>query len=401
MISADEAQRLIVERVPVLGTVTVSLRRATGRRLAADILATSAVPPFDNSAMDGYAIRSAESSPIPAAPVVLSVDGETAAGDPPGPPLAARSARAVMTGAPIPSGADAVVQVEWTERVSEREVRVLKPVPPGASIRRAGADVAAGSVPLRRGRSVGAFEPGILASLGIEFIAVHRAPVAWFIPTGSELTAPGKPLGPGKIRESNSHVVTELLRKEGCEVRCAPITPDDDAMLSAAIAAGAGCDLLVTTGGVSAGRYDTVPEILAAAGVEIVFHRVNIKPGMPALFGMRGDVPVFSLPGNPVSAAVTFLQFVKPAIRKMSGDPDPARKEYVRARLAAPIAKQDGKRHYLRGRLELVNGEPVVWIVGAQVSNVQSALAVANCLVIFPEDRKEIAESEFVETEML
>lgn len=401
---------MIVERVSVLGTVTMSLRRASGLRLAADVVAGTAVSPFDNSAMDGYAIRSTDFSSnhgisgapsAPSAPVVLRFSGETAAGDPPGPPLAPSSARAVMTGAPVPPGADAVVQVEWTERVSESEVRILKPVSAGAHIRRAGSDIAAGSIPLRRGHLLRAFEEGVLASLGVEFIAVQRSPVAWFIPTGNELTAPGKPLGPGKIRDANSSLVTELLRSEGCEVRSAPITPDDKQLLSDAIAAGGDCDLLVTTGGVSIGRYDTVPEVLTAAGVEIVFHRVNIKPGMPVLFGMRGDVPFFSLPGNPVSAAVTFLQFVRPAIRKMSGDPDPLRRECVRARLAGRIVKQDGKRHYLRGRLEMVDGEPVARVLGAQESNIGSSLAGANCLVIVPEDRKEIAESEYVEVETL
>ncbi|HLF13997.1 MAG TPA: gephyrin-like molybdotransferase Glp, partial [Bacteroidota bacterium] len=335
------------------------------------------------------------------APVVLAIAGETSAGDAPGPPLAPSAARAVMTGAPIPPGADAVVQVEWTEAVSDREVRIMKPVAAGANIRRAGSDIAGNSVPLRKGHLVRAYEQGVMASLGIGFIAVRRKPLVYFIPTGNELTEPGKPLGPGKIRESNSPVVTGLLRREGCDVRSSPITPDDRGLLSAAIGGGSGCDMFVTTGGVSAGRHDIVPEILADAGVGIVFHKVNIKPGMPLLFGMRGDTPFFSLPGNPVSAAVTFLQFVRPAIRKMSGDPDPGRKEIVRARLAAGIVKKDGKRHFLRGRLENLNGEPTVRVAGVQESNVASALAAADCLIILPEDRRDFAESEYVETEML
>src|SRR6185503_9729575 len=212
-----------------------------------------------------------------------------------------------------------------------------------------------------------------------------------------------KPLAPGKIRDSNSTVVTELVRNERCPLRTIPGATDDRAALSAAVDAGFASrpDLLVTTGGVSAGRLDAVPEILAAAGVEIVFHKVNIKPGMPLLFGMRGDVPVFSLPGNPVSSAVTFLQFVRPAIRKMSGDPDPGSRKLMKAKLAAPITKRDGKRHFVRGLLEWRNGEPTVRPAGAQESNVASTLVAANCLIILPEAKAEFVESEYVETEML
>ncbi len=293
MISADQARSTIIERVPVLGTVTMSLRRAAGHHLAADILALTDVPPFDNAAMDGYAVRSAETAN---APVVMAIAGETAAGDAPGGPLARSTAHAVMTGAPVPRDADAVVQVEWTEAVSDREVRVLKPVVAGANIRRAGSDISTSSVPLRKGHLVRAYGQGVMASLGIEFIAVHRKPSVYFIPTGNELTAPGKPLGPGKIRESNSHVVTELLRREGCDVRSAPITPDGRALLSEAIAGGSGCDMLVTTGGVSAGRYDTVPDILAGAGTKSCFTRSTSSRGCRCCSGCAATFRFFRSP---------------------------------------------------------------------------------------------------------
>ncbi len=398
MISAEEARSTILERVPVLGTVSRSLRRAGGCRLGADLTAPVNVPPFDNSAMDGYAVRSEE---LRTTPVVLAVAGQTAAGAGPGAGLARGTAQAVMTGAPLPPGADAVVQVEWTEPASDREVRILRSVAAGANVRRAGSDIAANRTVLGRGRLLGPFEQGILASLGIEFTSVHRPPRVRFIPTGNELTPPGTPLGPGKIRESNSHIVTGLLGREGCDVLTAPIVPDDRELLAAAFAAQRGDDALVVSGGVSAGRFDIVPAALSDAGIDIVFHRVNIKPGMPLLFGMRGDVPVFALPGNPVSAAVTFLQFVRPAVRKMSGDPDPGRRETVRARLRDGIVKKDGKRHFLRGRLERDGGELTVRVDGPQGSNVGSGLAAADCLVILPEDRSEFASSEIIEAEML
>lgn len=398
MISAEQARSTILERVPVLGPVSLSVRRAGGHRLHADLAAPVNVPPFDNSAMDGYAVRSGD---LRDTPVVLAVAGQTAAGSGPGEPLAPGTARAVMTGAPIPPGADAVVQIEWTEPASEREVRVLRSVAAGANIRRTGSDIPADRIALAKGTLVGPFEQGMLASLGVEFISVHRLPSVRFIPTGNELTPPGAALGPGKIRESNSHVVAGLLRREGCEARIDPIVPDERGSLAAAFAVRRGDDALIISGGVSAGRFDIVPDALAEAGVGIVFHRVNIKPGMPLLFGMRGDTPVFALPGNPVSAAVTFLQFVRPAVRKMSGDPDPGRRETVRARLEDGIVKKDGKRHFLRGRLERADGELRVRVAGPQGSNVASGLAAADCLVILPEDRSEFGRLEIIEAEML
>jgi molybdopterin molybdotransferase len=398
MISAGQALSAVLGRVPALGTVTLSLRRAGGYRLAHDIAARHDVPPFDNAGMDGYAVRSADTS---AAPAAVAVVGETAAGAPPGELLAPGTARAVMTGAPVPPGTDAVVQFELTEKVSDREVRVLRAVPPGTNYRRRGSDIAAGSVPLRAGRLVRPFEQGVLASLGVQFVEVRRAPSVLLVPTGNELTPADRAPGPGMIRESITHVIAALLRAEGCEVRTAPITADDAALIARAITPGPGIDLVITTGGVSAGRYDELPRALASAGFETVFHGVNIRPGKPLLFGMRGPVPVFALPGNPVSSAVTFIEFVRPAIRKMSGDPEPARKTLIDASLATPIAKTDGKRHYVRGILDLADGRPSVRPAGAQESNVASVLAVANCLIVLPEEGREWEAGSVVEVELL
>jgi molybdopterin molybdotransferase len=203
------------------------------------------------------------------------------------------------------------------------------------------------------------------------------------------------------IRESITPVIAALIRGEGCEVRTAPITPDDAALIAQAVTPGRGVDLVVTTGGVSAGRYDELPRALASAGFETVFHGVNIRPGKPLLFGMRASVPVFALPGNPVSAAVTFIEFVRPAIRKMSGDPEPGRKTIIEAWLAAPIAKADGKRHFIRGIVDLADGRPSVRPAGAQESNVASVLAAANCLIVLPEEGREWEAGSMVEVELL
>lgn len=398
LIDAAPALAAILDRVPPLGTVTVSLRRAEGLRLAHDVVAGHDVPPFDNAGMDGYAVRSTDTA---GAPVPLAPAGESAAGDPPGDPLPRGAARAIMTGAPVPPGADAVVQFEWTEPAPGGEVRVLRPVPPGANVRRRGSDIPAGSAPLRAGRLVRPFEQGVLASMGVQFVEVRRAPTVLLVPTGNELTAAGYAPGPGMIRESVTPVIAGLLRAEGCAVNVAPIAPDDAAAIASSAAPARGVDIVVTTGGVSAGRHDELPNALAAAGFATVFHGVNIKPGKPLLFGMRDAVPVFALPGNPVSAAVTFIQFVRPAVRKMSGDPDPGRKTVLGARLSSPVSKADGKRHYVRGILEIESGLPSVRPAGAQESNVASVLAGANCLILLPEEGREWAAGSTVEVELL
>lgn len=398
MISADRALELILERVPLLGTVTLSAGRAAGYRLAGDVAALSDVPPFDNAGMDGYAVRSVD---VPGAPVVLAIAGETFAGDPPGAEVTPGEARAVMTGAPVPPGADAVVPFEWTARVSSAEVRVLRPVEAGANIRKRGSDVEEGSVPLGAGRLLRPFELGVVASLGVEFVNVRRKPTVLVVPTGNELVPPGRQPGPGMVRESVTPVLAGLLRDEGCDVVVAPIVPDDAAKLTEAVHPRDGRDVVITVGGVSAGTRDVLPAAFAAAGYEAVFHKVNIKPGMPLLFAMRGAVPAFGLPGNPVSAVVTFIRFVRPAIRKMSGDPEPRRRTSLKARLAVAISKKDGKRHYQRGCLETVDGFPVVRPAGPQVSNRSAALAASNCLIVLPEETGEFPESSMVEVELL
>jgi molybdopterin molybdotransferase len=403
MISASDALNVILGRVPVLGTVTLSVRRALGHALAGKITAAVDVPHFDNSAMDGYAVIAAD---IARAPAVLRVAGETAAGAGPGGGLRPGEALRIMTGAPVPGGADAVVPHELTAPAGDDEsgrecVSVAASLPAGANIRRAGSDIRKGSEVFDSGHEIRPFEQGVLASMGIGYVTVHRRPSVYLAPTGNELRGQGPPLGPGKIRESNSAALGALLRAEGCGLTGAEIIPDDPPLLAAAIAAGLRSDMLVTIGGVSAGKYDLMPRLFAEAGVELVFHRVNIKPGMPLYFGMKGEVPVFGLPGNPVSAVVTFSQFVRPAIRRMSGRRDPAARRIVRARLGTTIEKKDGKRHYLRGILDTSGDEATVLPAGTQESHAASVLARANCLIILPEGKNHFGPPDVVETELI
>jgi len=397
-IPVAEALDLILGRVPVLGHVTLSARRADGHALASDITAGADVPPFDSSAMDGYAVTAGD---LHDTPVSLRVAGETAAGDPPGGPLRPGEAHAIMTGAPVPPGAGAVVPIEATEEEPGGKIRIQVSPLAGANIRKAGSDIRKGTTVLGRGHALRPFELGVLASLGIGFVTVHRRPSVSLVSTGNELVEPGRPLAAGKIRESNSSVLAGMLGREGCDVRHTGITRDDPAELALAISAGLGTDMLITMGGVSAGRYDFLPRLFSEAGVEPVFHRVNIRPGMPLWFGMKGGVPVFGLPGNPVSAAVTFSQFVRPAILRMSGRRDPGEKIVVKARLETGIEKTDGKRHFVRGILRTSGEGPTVTPAGKQDSHAGSVLARANCLIIVPEETRSLKASEMVDAEVL
>jgi molybdopterin molybdotransferase len=347
--------------------------------------------------MDGYAVRSAD---VQAVPVTLRVSGELAAGSIAARPLNKLETMRIMTGAKIPDGCDAVIQQEWAEAKGEEMVTFTRTVPPGHNIRKAGADIRAGATVLNRGCRLRPQEIGVLASLGEEFVSVHRRPSVAILPTGNEVTELGKNLSPGKVRNSNAYTLGALVRELECDDVRLDIASDDAGDLRAKIQKGMREDILVTTGGVSVGKYDLVKDALESLGVEILFWKVNIKPGMPPLFGKYGGKPVFALPGNPVSTMVTFLQFVKPAIEKMSGRSAEERPPQ-KAKLKHEYAKKDGKRHYLRGIFAHEDGDLVVRTTGPQVSNVMTSLALANCLIVIPEDRELVRAGEEVEIEML
>jgi molybdopterin molybdotransferase len=397
LLSAADARAIILNNISPPAAVTVGLGHALHACLAIDIRATVDVPAFDNSQMDGYAVRSADAG---AAPVTMRVSGEIAAGAVAAAPLAPHETMRIMTGAKIPEGCDAVIQQEWAEAKGGDSVTFTKTVQPGHNIRRAGADIRAGTTVLSRGRRLRPQEIGVLASLGEEFVSVFRRPSVAILPTGNEVTALGKTLLPGRVRNSNAYTLGALVRELECDAVQLDIAADTAGELNAGIQKGMREDILVTTGGVSVGKYDLVKEALESLGLEVLFWKVNIKPGMPLLFGLLNGKPVFALPGNPVSTMVTFLQFVKPAIEKMSGLPAEER-PVRRARLSHEYAKKDGKRHYLRGILAEENGATVVRTTGPQVSNVMTSLALANCLIIIPEERELVRAGEEVEIEML
>jgi len=398
VINASEALNIILDSVHPLETISAGLEQSCGSILGEEIVAPGDTPPFDNAAMDGFAVRSED---IRKVPVELTVAGEIAAGSVLVKPLASHEAMSVMTGAKIPAGCDIVIQQEWTERTAEGRVTILRSADPGHNIRRAGSDIRTGTTVFTPGTFLRPQEIGVLASLGKRFIVIHRKPSIAILTTGNEVVEIDKPLPDGKIRNSNAYVLSALVRQLGCEVRSLGIAADEKSSLKESIRDGLRADVLITTGGVSVGKYDLVMDALKETGVEIKFWKVNIKPGMPLLFGLHGDKPVFGLPGNPVSAMVTFLQFVKPALMRLMGQKKYTPPLRLHAKLQEEITKSDGKRHFVRGVLMNANGSIAVRTTGSQVSNILTSLSQADCLIILPEDRNQFKAGEEVEVELL
>jgi molybdopterin molybdotransferase len=380
----------ILATVQPLAPLEVELERALGCVLAEDVSSPVPLPPFDNSAMDGYAVRAED---VAAAPVSLPVIEDIAAGDGElraiGPGLVTR----IMTGAPLPAGADAVVPVEWTDGGTTR-VTIHKPAAPGHAVRRAGEDVKGGDVVLREGARIGAAQLGILAGVGRRRVTVRPRPRIVVLSTGAELAEPGSPLAPGQIWESNSFMLAAAVREAGGEgFRAGAVTDDPQVFLDRLDAQLVRADAVITSGGVSMGAYEPVKEALSPLGT-VSFEKVAMQPGMPQGFGVVGpdEVPIFALPGNPVSSFVSFILFVRPALRRMQGLPA-SLPETVRATTTAALRSPSGRRSYLRG---VLSGTTVDTVRG-QGSHQLAALASANALVVVPEDVTELPAGAEVE----
>jgi molybdopterin molybdotransferase len=377
------------------------LDEADGGILAEDVTAASPLPPFDNSGMDGYAVLAADvAAATPERPVTLPVSGEVPAGDTARHDLAPGTCMRIMTGAPLPSGADAVVPVEWTD--ADRadgggQVTISRPAEPGHAIRRTGGDAVAGDLLLTAGTRLGPVQLGLLAAAGRGTVTARPRPRVTVMSTGNELIEPGQPVTPGQIWESNSRMLAAAAQQAGCLARRHPIVPDDKAAVLAAIEdALADADLLVTTGGVSmGGEHDVVKAALHDLGT-VTFRKVAMQPGMPQGFGVVGPgrTPIFTLPGNPVSAYVSFQLFVRPAVSVLQAI-DPERLAADRATLAAPVRSPAGRRSYLRGILDSSAGTVVA--VSGQSSHQLAALARANALIIVPESVTEMPEGADVD----
>jgi len=404
----DETQASILAAVPTLDTVRVTLTDALGLVLAAPVQAGEAVPPFANTAMDGYAVRSSDTAGAePDAPVRLRVVGELPAGHAPTVPVGAGEAIRIMTGAPMPDGADAVVMVERTARVDGDDdlVDVQVAVDPGNHVRRAGGDLVEGQLVFDAGTVLHAAHVGVLASVGAATVEVTRRPRVGVLSTGDELVplAPGAtpaPLAPGQIRDSNRPMLLDLVREAGLEpVDLGVARDDEDAIVALLEDAFEQCDAVLTSGGVSVGDYDFVKAALDRFGV-LEWRQVAIKPAKPLAFGVVRGVPVFGLPGNPVSSLVSFELFARPALLRMGGHADVHRPEVAATALEDLSRRPDGKLHLDRVRVRWVDEGYVVGRTGDQASNVLSATAIANGLALLP-DGEGVAAGDSVRVMLL
>lgn len=403
VISASAAQQLIFESVHPLAVEEVPLLEALGRYLGKPVIAPCDLPPFDNSAMDGYAVRSADLADL-TKPMTLAVTGVIPAGHAdPLLELPAGHAMRIMTGAPLPPGADTVIPFEHCETRAGFCV-VSNPVRLGDHVRKKGEDVTRGLEVCLPATRITSRQIALLAALGLQSVVVHRRPRVSLLVTGTELVEPGRPLMGGKIYNSNGPALEAALREAGIVDVTSEVVGDSAIEIVQALDRHIGSDLVITVGGVSAGDFDLVPKVLKDRGATILFHKVAIKPGKPLLFAVLETPPlaglrVFGLPGNPVSALMVFDQFVRPALLKMMGA-GALQRPRRKARALERLRGSEGKEDYLRGLVHFDQGGYVARSAGTQGSAQLLTLSRANATLILPEEKKEIATGESVEVEL-
>ena len=377
LLSIKAARARVLERVQALPSERVPLETASGRVLAVDARASVDLPPFPSSAMDGFALRAADT------PGRLPIVARVAAGRPADRPLAAGEAMGIATGGLVPDGADSVVPIEATVVHGDNIVEVADGVEAGAHVRPRGKDIEVGGIVAEAGTRLGATQLGALAAAGVGEVVVARRPRVAVLTTGTELRSPGEPLGPGEIYEANGLVLGAQLASAGAEVeRLAPVEDTEEAHRDA-IGRGLEADVLVSSGGVSVGPHDLVRRVEAELGVEEVFWRVAVKPGKPTAFGVRDGTLVFGLPGNPVSSLVTFELFVRPAIEALQGAADPG--PHFRRGVLGTAARRGPDRDELARATARNAPEGVVLdLLRGQESHMIARAARATALVLIP-----------------
>jgi molybdopterin molybdotransferase len=411
LISVEQALEKVLEHIEVLGAEEAPILGCLGQVLSEDVSAGINIPPLDNSAFDGYAVRAADTKGASRkSPCILRVIGTAVAGSIPKTKVEPGTAVRIMTGAPIPAGADAIVKFEDTDQ-SERdssEVGILVEVKPGQDIRRTGEDIAKGTLVLEKGTLIRPAEVGVLASLGRSSVKVVRRPVVAILATGDEVVDITQSLPKGKIYNSNSYSLAALVMRYGGIPKILGIAADVEDSLINRLHLGLDADMLVTSGGVSLGDYDIVRDVLAKEG-EMVFWRVRQKPGKPLAFGMiralaEGGgvkkIPLFGLAGNPVSAMINFELFARPAMLKMMGHKN-LNKPVIEAIMEEPIKNTDGRRIFARAVVRKRDGKYFARLTGPQGSGILTSMTLANGLVIVSEDKPGVKKGDSVPVIML
>jgi molybdopterin molybdotransferase len=391
LLSVEQALARTLSHFQPVKTESVPLSEATNRVLAVYISAADDLPLFDNSSMDGFALRAADSSnAAPASRITLRVVADIPAGSSPAVSLSPGEAARIMTGAQLPKGADAVVPVEDTDfsnrdagSAAPAQVQIARPLKSGENVRQSGMDVRKGDIVLHKGRRLNAQSLGVLAMLGFSMVEVHRKPRVALFSSGDELLAVDAPLEPGKIRDSNSYMLAALIESTGVEILRLGVAKDSRDSVSSLLekAVAQNVDLILSSAGVSVGAYDFVKEVIESNGA-LDFWRVNMRPGKPLAFGNYRDIPFIGLPGNPVSAFVGFEVFVRPTLRRLSGLSDGSRPT-IRVRCEDEILS-DGRESYLRALLKEENGIYTAKLTGHQGSGNLLSLVQADALLIIP-----------------
>jgi molybdopterin molybdotransferase len=397
MVSVEQALEIVLRETPALAAEEVPLDDALGRVLARDVIADRDLPPFDRAAMDGYALRAAD---VLEAPTALGIVGEVRAGEWPALALGPGEALRIMTGAPVPEGATAVQQVEKTQPLDEFRVTILAAVAEGQNVAPRGSEIRAGEVVLARGRVVDPAAIGVLATTGHARVSVAQRPVVALLVTGDEIVDVTQAPGPSQIRNSNGPAVAAQARLAGARVELLGVAPDRQDAIAEALRRGLAADVLIVSGGVSAGDYDLVEPALAELGATLLFTKVKVKPGAPLVFGRCGRALVFGLPGNPVSAQVTFDLFVRPALLKLQGASVLSRPR-VQVELAAAARNRSGRKSHMPARVRFEDGRLVARLLRSAGSGDLVAHANANALVVLEAEREEAAEGETAEAVLL
>ncbi len=400
MISVEEALNRILKVIIPLGQEKVNILDSLGKVIGEDIYANRNIPPKDNSAMDGYALRAEDTlGAYGKKPVILNVIEDIPAGTIPQKDIGAGEASRIMTGAPIPAGANAVVRVEDTEKDGGK-VKIFVEAQKGQDIRLAGEDVKKGELVIHRGYVVRPAEIGMLAAIGRSFVSVHQTPLVAVVSTGDELMDIDENPDPWKIISSNSYsLAAQIVECGGIPVQIG-IAKDKREDLVSKFQAAMRADIIVSSGGVSVGDYDLVKDIMKEVGNEMQFWQVAMRPGKPLAFGLMGGVPVFGLPGNPVSAMVSFEQFVRPSILKMSGHKDLFRRA-IKATLEENITKKKGTRHFIRACVKYESGRYTAATTGEQGSGILKSMVRANGLIILSENVTSVKRGDEVTVQLL